>query len=159
MHLPDVIWNFFRHLPWPERARCKMKVFPMFLFPLIIYFIIWSLMELAGNGSRFLSEKNSESAIRICLFIYKILGINYEFSVTKFIRSISYFCDKKYVHFFVHHKTCVIQVILSARRALLYLVFFSSSSSSFSFSPFSSISNFFISSSSSTSQIQTFRLP
>ena len=56
-------------------------------------------------------RKKSDSAIRICLFIYKILGINYEFSVTKFIRSISYFCDKKYVHFFVHHKTCVIQVI------------------------------------------------
>ena len=50
-------------------------------------------------------------------------------------------------------------LFLSARRALLYLVFFSSSSSSSSFSPFSSISNFFISSSSSTSQIQTFRLP
>ena len=56
-------------------------------------------------------KSDSANAIRICLFIYKILGINYEFRVTKFIRSISYFSDKKYVHFFVHQKTCVIQII------------------------------------------------
>ena len=98
-------------------ARRHLKLFPSFTLTwksemqneslsdvsLPINYLLYHLISngVSRKWKQIFVGKKSDSAIRICLFIYKILGINYEFSVTKFIRSISYFCDKKYVYTFL----------------------------------------------------------